>query len=1001
MDSICKDIFKAIHEGKCLSIEYKNKDDKITKYWIGIKNIDLRYNSLIAEGLHLSKYTLCELKIYIDSILSSHVIDGSYFETNENLLNDIRLNPHKYRALFHNVANLKILNYLYDCNRLDTTPYKCEYSLLTHFDGANLTADSYQLSDEQFRQIVAKFQSQSQSHVTNRSIKQLCLNIMSINTKHGLYVLAYRHLNLDVKAKALKLSDNITICREFTVNGEKKSISQFLDLEDYALLDEFSKNQEEIKDRVTQHNRHIRGVDDMPYLIAIGRDIILDLNHEYSAILDMYNKDEITIPIKAFFGDLTKRPERRKEHPLALLNKRVNLDQLLAINKSIKYPLAYIQGPPGTGKTNTIINTVSTAFFNGKTVLLVAYNNHPIDGVFNTLQSIIHKGNRVPFPVIRLGNNDKILEALKFVKSIYEQTEKITVYESTLDRNRDDKIEKAKQLTALLQKHEDTLDLEERRDTIEKLLHSNNHLRFQAELQARQLHQVGKRLSEIGQITDEDALALLSDDEAEFIKYLYYVSAKYIKRLGEKKNRDLLDIVYLHEPEEQVKQFNKYVRQDTNLKKLLQIFPIVITTCISSHKLGDPKPNFDMVIMDEASQCNSAIALVSIIRGESLMLVGDPQQLNPVVLLDPKDNLTLRQRYAVSSEYDYVSNSIYKTYLACDSVSDEILLSYHYRCHERIIGFNNKKYYNNKLKIKSNSEFNQPLVFIDIPENNTDYKNTSPSEADEIIRYVKKSKDKSIGVITPFANQREYINVALKENAVQNVTCGTVHAFQGDEKDIILFSLALTDQTRQSTYDWLKNNKELINVATSRAKEQLVLLSSSKHLARLHNSEASDDLFELVEYIKTNGIAPVTRRAVASRALGVKPYSTETEEAFLTNLNHALDNILYSNAKCIVRKEVGISHVFSENNPYNDLFYTGRFDFVVYEKSGGGRELPVLAIELDGKEHIVDDAVRERDRKKNEICRSHGFELIRIENSYARRYHYIKDILHNYFTKIK
>ena len=52
---------------------------------------------------------------------------------------------------------------------------------------------------------------------------------------------------------------------------------------------------------------------------------------------------------------------------------------------------------------------------------------------------------------------------------------------------------------------------------------------------------------------------------------------------------------------------------------------------------------------------------------------------------------------------------------------------------------------------------------------------------------------------------------------MDHVVCGTVHAFQGDEKDIILFSTAITDQTQKTTYEWLKNNKELINVATSRA----------------------------------------------------------------------------------------------------------------------------------------------------------------------------------------
>jgi hypothetical protein len=406
-----------------------------------------------------------------------------------------------------------------------------------------------------------------------------------------------------------------------------------------------------------------------------------------------------------------------------------------------------------------------------------------------------------------------------------------------------------------------------------------------------------------------------------------------------------------------------------------------------------------MVIIDEASQCNTAISLVPVIRGESLMLVGDPQQLNPVILLDQKDNAVLRQKYNISNEYDYISNSIYKTYLACDSVSDEILLSYHYRCHKKIIDFNNKKYYNGKLNIKSNSNFEHPLEFIDIEDNKTEYKNTSPIEAERVIEYAKRNRDKKVGVITPFTNQQKYIEGLLKENELLDVTCGTVHAFQGDEKDVILFSLAITDQTRQGTYDWLKCNKELINVATSRAKDQLIVLSSSKNLDRLHKANSDDDIYELVEYVKTMGNSSVTGKKVESRALGVKPYSTETEEAFLCSLNFALDNIFYNNRKCTVHKEVSIAHVFQKNVIHNDLFYSGRFDFVVYEKTFGKQEMPILAIELDGKEHIENEVVRERDRKKSEICRQHGFELIRIENSYARRYNYIKNILMSYFLK--
>lgn len=1000
MNTVCRNIFKAIYEDKWISIEYKNEKEEITKYWIGIKSINPIEKSMKVEGLHLSKYITQELKIFITSILSSSIVEGSYYKTTSYLKEDIRLNSHKYKSIFQNVANLRILNYLVDCNRLDTTPYKADYALLDKFDGdciSNCVSEgAYQLSEQQFREIINNFQYGTQNTAAKIKLKQLALNVLSIYTRQGLYVLAYRNLKLDIKNKALKQDNEITICTEFTVNGNKQSIRKFLDGEDYYLLDEFEKNAEEIKDKITDYNNHITGIDDMPYLIAIGRDVIIDLNEEYETINKMFETDKVTDPIKAFFGDLIKPPDRRKNYPIALLNKKINLDQLLAIHNGIKYPLTYVQGPPGTGKTNTIVNTIVTAFFNEKTILFSSYNNHPIDGVCEKLQSITYGNKMIPFPIIRLGNDEKVLKALDFIKDIYNKTKDITIYSSTLERNKDDKIVNTQKLTELLRCHEQKLDFLEKKEAIEGLIESNKHLTFQTSLQGVQLEKVKEELNKIGEITDEEALKLVLEDEREFKKYLFYISAKYIQRLKEPKNEELLEIIFHKDKKEKVEWFNKYLRNNQNLKKFQRIFPIIATTSISAHKLGKAEVNFDIVIMDEASQGNIAISLVPILRGENLMLVGDPQQLSPVILLNSKDNDTLRKRYEISDEYDYIKNSIYKTFLACDSISNEILLSHHYRCNRKIIEFNNKKYYNNKLVIKSNSNESQSLVFKDIHNNSTYYKNTAPREADEILLFAKQNQDKNIGVITPFANQKEYINDLLKENEIKNVTCGTVHAFQGDEKDIILFSLALTNKTGNKTYEWLKNNKELINVATSRAKDQLIILSSKKELERLH-SNGEDDIFELVQYVETNGTSVVTAKESSSRALGIKPYSTEIEKAFLTNLNHALDNVLNTNKKCIIKKEVSIAHIFNENNIYNDLFYTGRFDFVVCERDYYKNEIPILAIELDGKEHMEDEVVKERDRKKNEICRNHGFELIRIENSYARRYNYMKSILISYF----
>lgn len=392
INKISRDIFKAIHEGKWIAVEYRNKQQNVTKYWIGIKNINPYKKLLIVDGLNVATSEMKELNLYYDSIIDANLIEGSFYEINSKLIEDIEEHSSRYSFIFNNVTNLKLLDYYSECNKLDNTPYRNDYKIIDELDVDVIGEGDYNLSNEQFEHLVKVYNYNAKNKNQNqmpRSVS-LCMNICSIHTKKGLYVLAYKKLLFDVKNRTLTQDDEVSVCREFTVDGVKISAHWFLDADEFQLLDKFEENAELIKDLITKNNPEYNGVDDMPYVMALSRDFTINLDKEYDAILKMYEDNTVTYPIKAFFGDLTAKPRRIKNYPLALYNDKVNLDQLLAIHNGLKYPVLYVQGPPGSGKTNTILNTVVTAFFNNKSVLISSYNNHPVDEIYQKLSHLCH-----------------------------------------------------------------------------------------------------------------------------------------------------------------------------------------------------------------------------------------------------------------------------------------------------------------------------------------------------------------------------------------------------------------------------------------------------------------------------------------------------------------------------------------------------------------------------------------------------------------------------------
>ncbi|MDE8735264.1 DNA helicase, partial [Eubacteriales bacterium DFI.9.88] len=131
------------------------------------------------------------------------------------------------------------LNYLADCSRLDSTPYRSVYALVEGLDGEGVQEGVYQLSDQQYKDIINQFQRRTirdrQQKKPRKRILQIRMNLLSVPVRKGLYVLAYRKMNFDVIRRRLIAEEEATICREFTIDGEKQSIRRFLP-EEYGYL---------------------------------------------------------------------------------------------------------------------------------------------------------------------------------------------------------------------------------------------------------------------------------------------------------------------------------------------------------------------------------------------------------------------------------------------------------------------------------------------------------------------------------------------------------------------------------------------------------------------------------------------------------------------------------------------------------------------------------------------------------------------------------------------
>jgi very-short-patch-repair endonuclease len=262
---------------------------------------------------------------------------------------------------------------------------------------------------------------------------------------------------------------------------------------------------------------------------------------------------------------------------------------------------------------------------------------------------------------------------------------------------------------------------------------------------------------------------------------------------------------------------------------------------------------FDLVVIDEASQCGVAEVLPLAYRAKRVVIVGDPNQLTPVVTLAPRDVAALAASVGASQDdlrtraVSYGQDSAF-TAFARRAGQPPFLLDEHYRCHPDIAAYVNDTFYGGSLRVLTDVTQQDGAVrglhWVQVagcteaaPRSGA----VNRAEADAIVHWILNHPDEpgSIGVVTPFAAQAALIEHRLRQAlgeerwTAREVTVGTAHRFQGGERDVVLFSPVLAEGARPGTARWVEEQRNLVNVAVSRARRTLIVVGDAAALAHL------------------------------------------------------------------------------------------------------------------------------------------------------------------------
>lgn len=277
---------------------------------------------------------------------------------------------------------------------------------------------------------------------------------------------------------------------------------------------------------------------------------------------------------------------------------------------------------------------------------------------------------------------------------------------------------------------------------------------------------------------------------------------------------------------------------------------------------------FDVVIIDEASQALEAQCWVPLVSAKKVVCAGDHLQLPPTIKSsNAKVKAPVKDGAAVTKGTT-LEITLFDRLLALHGPSIKRMLTTQYRMHESIMRFPSDELYDSKLiaadavkhrllkdleyEVQDNEDTNEPVIFIDtqggdFPEKNEEDDKDTPRKGRAGLHGDSKSNEmeaalvqqhvrqlvgagvlpEDIAVVTPY-NAQLAILAPLKDK-FPGIELGSVDGFQGREKEAVIVSLVRSNSEGEVGF---LGEKRRLNVAMTRPKRSLTVIGDSETIQR-------------------------------------------------------------------------------------------------------------------------------------------------------------------------